>query len=392
MKRIYEFIKLYSYTSKKKYLYLSLELLVFCFTFHLVLNNLGEIQQIKQTLESVTAKNLYLADIVPENVDDIASYLAQLQKKLPQEIKTITLSKKSAFTDQIYNNKQISVNFLSSNEVQQFKYLISKGDYFRDSNYGDNIYPAIISEKLSGEYKIGEVYEISIKKNLKNLESIKIKIVGVRKDNYILELGYSSANVSKRNTTILLFDQKGNISENFYNDSSSSISILLKAETDQSEESLISSLQNYGLKNVKNLERSILEQKGLTYKDRYIYFTLLIVMIPLIVVSMVSSLYLEFQNRKRELYILHRCGIDPNFYLLSVFFINFSFFVFPVIIQEIVWFLICLTKDIRFIGLHSLLIVITSLFTTFLVTFCNAYSFSKIGHKDKTLDKEITCE
>lgn len=392
MSRIFEFIKLYASPSKYKYLYLSLELVVFCFIFHLVFNNVGEIKLIKQTLERAGASHLYLAEMTISDMNNLSKKLAVLQKKLPYGIEMISPSKKLAFTDQLQGNQQITVDFLSRNEIKQYKYLISKGDYFQDIDDSEKIYPTIVPKKLSNKYELGKAYNITINKNLMSLQSIKIKIIGVRNDNYILEHTYGNPNIYRGDSTILVFDRIGEISKLFYSEFDGSVSIMFENTRPYSEGVFTSFLEDMGLKNINNLEENILMLKGLTYKDLYIYLTLLIVIFPLIVVSISSFFYLEFHNRKSELFILKNCGIDVKFYFQSMYIMNLAFFLVPVILQEIVWFLICSGYGIRYFWLHCLLILALCFVTVTLITSFNSYFFKKVNYDDKSLDKEIICE
>ncbi|WII38499.1 hypothetical protein [Paenibacillus thiaminolyticus] len=392
MKKKFEFIKLYIKGSKKNYIYHSIELVIFCFIFHLVFYNIWNIKEIKQTLDVVGASELYQADFRVDDVNRLKYKLEDLKEELPYGIKIIDPSKTIAFTNQMHGNKQITVNFLSKNEIEQYKYSVSRGEYFGNELYSAKIYPAIIPEELNSRYEIGKVYDITIKKNLRTFQSIKIKIIGSRNNNYILDLAYSSANVYERNTTILIYDQVGEISSHFYAVFDDSISILFKKADYFSENNFISLLEEHGLENIRNLEKSILRVNGLTYKDIYIYITLIIVIIPLIIISLVSFYYLEFQNKKRELYIYTSYGLNQSFYSQSTFIINLIFFILPILVQEIIWFLICLIMNLKFIWFHSVLVMGICFFISLLITLFSPYFLSKLKYDDKILDEEIVCD
>ncbi|WP_106766478.1 hypothetical protein [Paenibacillus faecalis] len=385
MSKIIDFIKTYIRISKKKYLYHSIQFLIIGLIFHLVFYNLWEMKYMKQTLESAEASNLYVADFSLDDPANLDMKLEKMQKELPSGVNIIAPVKKSAFTDQRHDNTQVTVHFLSQNEIEQYNYSVSNGDYFGNEPYREHIYPAIIPEQLSNKYKIGEIYDITINKSFKPLQSIQVKIIGSRKDNYILEL-FNSPNIYKRDSTLLIYDVTGELSRSFYEADDNRVPIVIKNDTSYSESSFISLLEDDGLDNISNLETEILRKNGLTYNDIYLYITLLIVFIPLIIVSLASFLYLEFQNKKRELYIYRTCGIDPYFYSLSMFILNVTFFAFPILLQELLWFLICLMVDIKFIWPHSLALIGISIFTVVLITVFQSYFISKVKYDEKFLD------
>lgn len=254
-----------------------------------------------------------------------------------------------------------------------------------------DLYQAIIPKELSAKYQIGKEYEIAIKKNLDTLTSIKVKVIGYRHSNYILDSSQASDNIFKRDTTMLVFDNIGKLSREFYAEMNGSIPVILKTDN-LSGESLNSLLDESNLNNIKNLEESILELTELKFSDIDLYMTLLFVIIPLIIVSLASFYYLEYQNKKREYIIYIATGLSPQFLFQSTLILNAIVFIFPVLLQEIVWYIICLARDYEFIWRQSVTIIIISILTTTLITFINTYFISKINYNVKTLDKEITGE
>ncbi|WP_110932634.1 hypothetical protein [Paenibacillus bouchesdurhonensis] len=392
MKKKYEFIKLFIKNSEKKYLFLGFELVVFCFLFHIVFYNVNEIKHLKQTLESIGSSELYRADYNLENVNNVNDKLNKLEEMLPQGIQVIAPSKGVAFTDQYYDHRQVTASFLSQNEVQQYRYNISKGEYFDKQRVQEGIYPAIIPEGLSGHYKLGEVYNIDIVKKFETIKSIKIEVIGSRKNNYILDTAYVSTNIFNRDATILVFDKYNEISPLFYIEYNGAVSVTLKNRGAYSENLFVSILEDYGLRNVESIEDRVLKINRLTYKDMYIYVMLLIVIVPLVIVSFASFHYLEFQNRKREYFIYVSTGLAPGFFFQSLLLLNIVVFIFPILLQELIWFLICRIKDLPYYWVHSLMILLIGILAATITSLFNTYFINKIKYEDKMLHKEISCE
>ncbi|WP_055107924.1 hypothetical protein [Paenibacillus ihumii] len=392
MRKKYEFIKLLIKNSEKKYLYLGFELVILCFLFHIVFYNVNEIKHLKHTLESISSSELYRADYYLENINHVDDELSKLEEMLPQGIQVIAPSKGVAFTNQYHDNRQITISFLSPKEVEHYKYNISRGEYFDKQRVQEGIYPAIIPEELSSHYKLGNIYNMDIVQNFNTIKTIKIEVIGSRKHNYILDTAYASANIYKRDATILVFDKLNEISPLFYTEPKRAISVTIKNTGAYPEGTFISMLQDYGLGNVESIEDRVLKIKRLTYQDMYIYVMLLIVIVPLVVVSFASFHYLEFQNRKREYFIYVSTGLTRGFLFKSIFLLNIVAFIIPIILQELIWFLICEIWDLTFYGLHSLMILLIGILAATITSLANTYFINEIKYDDKMLHKEISCE